>query len=255
MNREEDTRANLEQRGISDTNLLKILAWDSSFFGYAVGTIAATDIHVATINKIIDEARRKDVKLLYLFMDASDKVSQHSAETVEAKLVDKKVTFSLKIEDAVSERDNHIELLTTDYPSEKLIQLAIQSGLYSRYKIDSNFKNNEFEKLYTMWIINSVNKKIADYTFVYKEEGVEVGLVTLKLGDNDGQIGLMAVDENSRGRSIGKKLVYAVIGSLKDKNIDYVHVPTQEDNKVACKFYRSIGFEEIKTESIYHIWL
>jgi dTDP-4-amino-4,6-dideoxy-D-galactose acyltransferase len=134
MNREEDTRANLEQRGISDTNLLKILAWDSSFFGYAVGKIAAKEIRVATINKIIDEARRKDVKLLYLFMNASDKVSQHSAEMVEAKLVDKKVTFSLKIGDAVFERDNHIELLMTGCPSDKLIQLAIQSGLYSRYK-------------------------------------------------------------------------------------------------------------------------
>src|SRR6476660_8291731 len=100
MNREEDTRANLEQRGISDTNLLKILAWDSSFFGYTVGKIAAKEICVATINKIINEARRKDVKLLYLFMNASDKVSQHSAEMVEAKLVDKKVTFSLKIGDA-----------------------------------------------------------------------------------------------------------------------------------------------------------
>lgn len=256
MNKRQDTEPPLKRAGIPGfTNSLEILAWDSSFFGYTVGKAAAKEISVARINKILAEARSKDVRLLYLFMDNEDTVSQESANKVSAKLVDRKVTFNLKIGDARFETDDHIKPFMAGYPSGRLIQLAMQSGLYSRYKVDLNFKNNEFEKLYTTWIINSVNKKIADYTFVYREAGVELGLVTLKLNDNYGQIGLIAVDESARGRSIGKKLVFAVNDLLKDKGIDNVQVPTQQDNIGACKFYKSIGFEEIKTESIYHIWL
>jgi dTDP-4-amino-4,6-dideoxy-D-galactose acyltransferase len=257
MNRKQDTNeTSADGPGISGgTNSLEILGWDSSFFGYKVGKTTAKGISPATVNKIIEQARNKEVRLLYLFTDGDDKISQDSTGAVAGKLVDKKLTFNLKIGDADFDTDDHIEPFIANYPSEKLILLAIQSGLYSRYKSDTNFKNNEFEKLYTAWIVNSVKKKIADYVFVYKEDGVELGFVTLKLNDTYGQIGLIAVDESVRGRSIGKKLIFTVASLLKKRGIGSLQVPTQKDNTGACQFYRSIGFEEIKTENIYHIWL
>jgi len=236
-------------------NSLEILEWDSSFFGYPVAKVTTEKTAADKLGMIINEAKDKGIRLLYVFADPGDVVSVESANTATAKLVDQKITFNMKINPAVIPSvDDHIEEFEGNKPSEKLVDLSMQSGLYSRYKIDREFKNNEFERLYLAWIENSVNKKIADHTFVYKEDGRELGFVTLKIKNNIGQIGLIAVDETSRGKSIGKKLVAAVVAKLIQKNIPELDVATQIDNDDACNFYKKTGFTGSKTENIYHIW-
>lgn len=238
------------------SNALEILAWDSSFFGYPVAKITASEMSADQLATFIAEAKNKEVKLIYIFTDPADTISTHAANSNSAKLVDQKITFHTKIDaSVVSAVDDHIQQFEETIPSEQLINLSIQSGLYSRYKIDPGFKNNEFERMYLAWIENSVNKKIADHTFVYKEDGKALGFVTLKARDNCGQIGLIAVDESSRGKSIGKKLIAAVTNKLFEKNIPDLDVATQIDNEDACNFYKKVGFSGIKTENIYHIWL
>ena len=236
-------------------NSLEIVEWDSSFFGYMVGRTIAKEITIDSVNEIISQAKNRNVKLLYLFIDGSDSVSQSSVEHVTAKLVDKKVTFGMDIRNTEVERDGHIELFELNEPSDKLIDLSIQSGLYSRYKTDPNFRNNEFEKLYTAWIVNSVKKQLADFIFVYKDAEKELGFITVKLSKDFGQIGLIAVDESSRGKSIGKKLIFSVIDLLKNKKVSDLQVATQKDNTAACHFYQNLGFSELRTEKVYHIWL
>ncbi|MEP7165234.1 MAG: GNAT family N-acetyltransferase [Ferruginibacter sp.] len=236
-------------------NLLEILEWDSSFFGYPVAKVIAKKISADDLERIMNEAGNKGIRLLYLFTDPADEISLLAAKAGNAMLVDQKITFHIKIDaSVVTAVDSHIEQFTSPYPSAQLVNLSIQSGSHSRYKIDRGFKNNEFEKLYLAWIENSVNKKIADHTFVYMEDGLELGFVTLKIRDTHGQIGLIAVDETSRGKSIGKKLVSAVISLLHEKKITDLEVATQIDNADACNFYKKVGFSGIKTENIYHIW-
>ena len=240
---------------VSMTNVLEILEWDSAFFGYPTGKIITEKISVENLKALTGEAENKGIRLLYIFADPADTVSVNAATNVGARLVDQKITFHKKIDAAVvSAVDSHIEQFEANYPSPQLIDLSIQSGLYSRYKIDPGFKNKEFERLYLAWIENSVNKKIADHTFVYKEDGKELGFVTLKIKNNYGQIGLIAVDENSRGKSIGKKLITAVTNILFQKNIPGLDVATQIDNDNACNFYKKTGFTGRKSENIYHIW-
>jgi len=238
------------------SNKLEILDWDSNFFGYPVARITALSISNEHLANLIKEAKDKSIKLVYIFSDPADKNSANTINNSDAKLVDQKITFHIKIiSPVVNPIDSCIKEFESDQPSKQLINLAIQSGLYSRYKIDSNFKNNEFERMYLAWIEKSVNKKIADNTLIYEENGMELGFVTLKIKDKFGQIGLIAVDETSRGKSIGKKLITAVIDILFKKNITDLEVATQLDNIEACRFYEKVGFKGIKIENIYHIWL
>ena len=171
-------------------------------------------------------------------------------------LVDKKVTFFKEI----SETDNitgsqFIKSYNRDYVSDKLKSIALQSGIYSRFNVDPNFKNREFEKLYTEWISKSVQKEIANEVLVYYENGDEKGLITLGLKDNYGSIGLLAVDEKERGKSIGKKLVQSALIYFKNKKTNIVEVVTQIENKGACGFYESLGFEVKSLVNIYHLWI
>jgi len=237
-------------------NSLEILEWDSSFFGYPVAKITAQAITADKLASIVAEAKKSGTRLIYLFTDPADTVSTQAAKSIDAKLVDQKITFHTYINNKEAATvDAHIEEFEGDHPTAQLVNLSLQSGLYSRYKVDPEFKNNEFERLYLAWIENSVNKKIADHIFVYMEDGKELGFVTLKARSNNAQIGLIAVDESSRGKAIGKKLIAAVINKLQNKNIPELDVATQIDNADACNFYEKVGFKGLKTENIYHIWL
>lgn len=237
-------------------NSFRVLDWDSQFFGYKIAAIQAKNLRLEDLKEIITKLRDQDVKLTYCFADPADEISNFSFESVSGLLVDKKITFFKEI----SESDNisgsqSIKSYNLDYASDKLKSIALQSGIYSRFNVDPNFKNGEFEKLYMEWISKSVQKEIANEVLVYYENGDEKGLITLVLEGSIGSIGLLAVDEKERGKSIGKKLVQAALMYFKEKKADIVEVVTQIENKGACGFYKSLGFDEKSRVNIYHLWI
>lgn len=237
-------------------NQLEQAAWDTDFFGYKIGRIHARNMNRELLKEQKDLAKNDGYKLIYLFADPDDSLSNTSANEVKAKLVDQKVTFRIKVDEATdAESNEQIKDYETGYPSEKLIDLSLQSGLYSRYKMDENFRNREFERLYLAWIENSMNKKIADHTFVYVEDGKELGVVTVKIKPELAQIGIIAVDEGTRGKSIGSKLMKQVISVVQEKHVPLLDVATQIDNTNACNFYKKLGFHANVLENVYHIWL
>jgi dTDP-4-amino-4,6-dideoxy-D-galactose acyltransferase len=237
-------------------NIYKILDWDSQFFGYKIAAIQAIDLELNELNKIIRELENQRIKLVYCFVNPNDEISNTSIESVSGLLVDEKITFFKRISDADNFSDSEfIKPYSLDYASEKLKSVALQSGIYSRFKIDPNFRNNEFEKLYLEWIEKSVQKEIAEEVLVYSENEEEQGLITLGLKENTGSIGLLAVDEKERGKSIGKKLVQSALLYFKEKKVDIVEVITQIGNKGACGFYKSTGFEVKSLMNIYHLWI
>ena len=237
-------------------NNYKILDWDSQFFGYKIAAIQAIDLELNELNKIIRELKNQRIKLVYCFVNPNDEISNTSIESVSGLLVDEKITFFKRISDADNlSGSEFIKPYSLDYASEKLKSIALQSGIYSRFKIDPNFRNNEFEKLYLEWIEKSVQKEIAEEVLVYSENEDEQGLITLGLKENTGSIGLLAVDEKERGKSIGKKLVQSALLYFKEKKVDIVEVITQIGNKGACGFYKSMGFEVKSLVNIYHLWI
>ena len=232
----------------------ELLKWDSRFFGYRVAKISAKEIHIDKLKLILNECKNNNIKLIYLFSEFEDVVTNNAAKSIGSLLVDNKITYSKRIIDEFYEFDNCIKPFEILNPNEKLIRLALQSGLYSRFKLDTNFKNNEFEKLYTEWIINSVNHKIADLVLVYYENNVELGVITFKKKNNYIEIGLLGVDEVARGRSLGTKLLNATFAHMKNHGITNVKVSTQKANINACSFYKRLSFIQEKSENIYHIW-
>jgi len=236
--------------------IYNLLEWDTRFFGYKVASIRSMNLGSTEFNETVAELKNQNVKLIYCFADHEDEISNDSFGKIAGSPVDKKVTFFIKIsEENDFERDPYILSYRLPHASEKLKSLALQSGLYSRFKTDLNFQNNEYEKLYLEWIEKSVEKVIAEEILVYSENNDEKGLITLGLKGNEGSIGLLAVDEKERGKSIGRKLVLAGFSYFKDKKVNIAEVVTQLDNKGACRFYESLGFQVKNIVNIYHLWI
>jgi len=235
---------------------LSILKWDSSFFGYKVATLRPANLSKAEAGNIIQQLKDSQVKLLYIFVAPEDHESNDTLFKYSAKLVDEKVTYIKTINKNIDlDKDICIRPYGLDKPNLKLKELTLQSGIYSRFKVDTNFKNNEFENLYTEWIEKSVRKEFADEVLVYSDKLGIKGFVTISVRSDTGTIGLIAVDESERGKSIGKKLMNAAMLYSLMKGACIAEVATQKANEGACRFYKSIGFEVKNIVNVYHLWI
>lgn len=231
------------------------LKFDSNLFGYKVAKINKVQMDKKTLKVVLSELSGDGVKLVYWAINPRDARSNLSARENGGLLVDEKITFIKSIGEDEYGKDTRIISYFGHELNQNLVRLAFQSGEYSRFKIDKNFKNNEFEKLYEKWIENSLKRVIAKDVLVYIEGNVELGIVTIGEKNGKADIGILAVDENSRGKSIGTKLVNAAFSLTKKWGFGQIQVVTQGKNEIACRFYERLGFKIEKMENIYHIWL
>lgn len=237
-------------------NDFRLLEWDSSFFGYKIAALHPSGLSSDELKRMVDDLFKGDFKLAYCFINPEDEASIKSLLNASAILADEKITyFNNDLREDSNFSTTNIKPFSLTLPTEKLRDLALQSGLFSRFKIDGNFHNQEYEKLYSEWILKSVNKTLADETLVYYDENDENGFITLSVKGNIGSIGLIAVDEKVRGKAIGKKLINAAIGYFLEKDVTEVEVVTQKANKPACFFYESMGFKIKNITNIYHLWI
>jgi dTDP-4-amino-4,6-dideoxy-D-galactose acyltransferase len=223
------------------------LDWDTNFFGFKVGKIVLQ-------NNLIDESLlvNNDYKLLYLFSNVA--LSDELIKKYNLFLADEKIDLITPISGLTFNKtpnENLVELTKLD---ENLLDLAYQSGHYSRFKVDANFKNKEFEKLYAAWIEQSITHKNAEKVMGFLVNNKIVGFITIGFKNNASDIGLIAVDEAHRSLKIGRQLLEFVFNYAASKNIDHVTVTTQKQNQGAMKFYLQNGFSINHTTYIYHLW-
>ena len=223
------------------------LDWDSNFFGYTIGRVDVESPKAFDFPKFKKNAAA--YKLVYLFAD-------QKIESSKVQLVDTKLTFSKQLEHANLDETNEVSIFTKGKDDfEKIEKLALQSGKYSRFKIDSNFKNNEYELLYKKWIRNSIYEEKALEVAIFKDKEEILGFLTLeKKSDSLCDIGLVAVDQNARGKKIGTKLINFATSQGVKKGFKDIQVVTQLENLPAKNLYEKCGFQISKTEYIYHYW-
>jgi len=230
-----------------------MLAWDSNFFGFKVAKISYKVFNIKELNQILELLRKEGFMLVYyssLNVLSDDKLLLK----YNGQLVDEKVTFFKQVNVSLSD-DRAISNFELNYPTPQMINLGIESGVYSRFKLDSRISNDKFEALYKLWVINSVNKSIANSVLVYEDSNQTLGLVTLAKKKDVANIGIIAVDSNLRGKGIGRKLMIAAENWTYNNSCSKIKVVTQGFNKPANKLYNRCGYSIEKTEFFYHFWL
>lgn len=228
------------------------LDWDTNFFGLGIARIECKAMEESQFSFVIDQLKKEGIKLVYCI--CYDLTSERYARKI-GQLVDNKVVYHKLFNfDILSTTQNNIEEYIDEEPTEELYNLAIQSGVWSRFNVDPILSNDKFVELYRAWIRNSTQKQIAFKVLVAKESGNVVGLITLGEKEGRADIGLLAVDSKYHGKGIGKSLVNGAEREFK-KRFKEGQVVTQKDNVAACALYESCGYTVEKTEPIYHIWL
>lgn len=224
---------------------VKDLEWDSRFFNKKIGVIM-----VENEDEIFSDLESFD--LLYIKQKEDKPIEivdfmQTYAET--------KVVFSKSISNYNNLINSNIySAFGTTINNEQIYKLAFESGKFSRFKLDNNFQQQEFEALYKTWVDNSFTKEFADAILVYKAQNTILGFISYKIFEDYATVGLMAVCSENQGKGIGSALLVAAENELSNKQLKELRIPTQLQNKPACEFYTKSGYSIIEKTIIKHFW-
>jgi len=235
----------------------QLLTWDSEFFKLKIAALRTPGFfNPPDLEELVNKLKEEGFQLLYLYVSPEDQATIAFAAAQGWRLVDEKITYSLDLSN-VSEFQptGEVVAFTAPIASEELVSLAIQSAVWSRFKTDPNFPPEAHRKLYREWIENSVKGQLADSVQVHQTEGQTDGLVTIKVTDNIGIIGLIGVDQSVRGRGIGTQLISATINYCLARQVKQIRVDTQKQNAAACRFYEKNNFQINDLINVYHLWL
>ncbi|MDR0370254.1 MAG: GNAT family N-acetyltransferase [Prevotellaceae bacterium] len=237
--------------------ILEQISWDTDFFKRKTGKISYTT-HQGNEDFIpfLIEADSCGYELIYVFANGDTFIDKEVLTQYRGKLVDRKVLYAGNLDSlSLGGCDDEVVEYTDDKLSDDLERLAYLSGGYSRFRTDNGFDNDDYVRLYKTWMLKSLAKDLADKVFVYKENNRILGMVTLKYKGEMGDVGLIAVDNSTQGKGIGKRLINACARDLSAKGIYKLEVVTQEANGAACLFYEKCGFSISSITNIYHFWL
>ena len=218
--------------------MIERLAWDSDFFGYEVGR-ARIAPDAFSIENLQVEGSGFD--LIYVL--SSDPLPGLA-------LVDAKVVLDREIPKSPSAPRIPVDRFHGK-ANDQLKQLALESGILSRFRVDPDFHNGEFERLYLRWLENSLERP-GEVVLVTQDELGLTGFVSLAHGDASSSIGLIAVDARARGKGVGSALLDASFVAVREAGNQRITGVTQEENKAAMALYASAGFQVIERTCIHH---
>lgn len=224
------------------------LTWDSDFFGFEVYRIQNNATHPDQCLAALKGTAR------LVYYAAAGEISPAVLHTHNGRLVDKKTIFEKAVESPAS-LSPFISSYAQQPPEAAVIRLGVESGVYSRFRTDENIGIDKYETLYQTWVINSVNRKIAQEVLVYRQQDKISGLITLGEKNGKGDIGLVAVDPESRGQGVGLALMAAAEAWSSRQGYQQLQVVTQGANTPACRLYQKCGYHIAQVEYFYHFWL
>lgn len=225
----------------------RTLDWDSQFFNRR---IVRLDLHDAVTWDDFRAARDEiSFDLAYVFSSQESCIMQKAGAT----LVDRKVEFTKGIDSSSKPLVDRTKFRVPSEITDELLALAYLSGSHSRFLIDTRLRPS-FLNLYREWLRKSICGAMADVVYCISENGADIAFISVAENDQEGRIGLLAVNPEHHGRGIGSALVRAAIDWCAENHLARCSVATQLDNGEACRFYQTNGFTHLTTTYVYHLW-
>lgn len=236
------------------------LDWDSDFFGFGVGRLTGSIASTAALADALQDSAKQGFQLVYGQCDHADTNSHQRCLEAGGRFVDAKRTYSLSLK-KIPATNAPTPLRADDSENTRAIltSLAWQSAEYSRYRVDPDMPHDSWRRMYSTWMKNSLNGKLADAVLVERETenqgGRIIGMVTINQRSDVGEIGLLSVDENYRGLGLGRRLLNSAATLCRSSGCSRIQVVTQGANLPACRAYERAGYQLVDEKHIFHFWI
>lgn len=234
--------------------MITFLKWDSNFFGKKIGRIGINkDYTLEKLEEILKIFFQKKYDCGYLMIPTDKNDLLDYCRERHFFLADKKLLMKKKTENFITESFIDIEANLLVEKQDALKNLIHQIARVSRFYKDPNFKPFAY-KLYETWLSQSLRKKSIYKCFFVRKDNIPVGMITLKLQDNNPCVDLFGVDKLHRKKGIGTTLLKTADTWANNKGYNNIFVTTQVDNDIAVLVYKKYGFKEESIAYIFHIW-
>jgi dTDP-4-amino-4,6-dideoxy-D-galactose acyltransferase len=241
--------------------LCELLPWDTEFFCCRIARVCGDTLKPEQAVRIDEWSRSNRIRCLYFLSRADDPATIHTAGQHGFGLVDIRVTFDLGVMDS----HNSTRPALPAGASIRPVQPNDLSGLQAmartghggtRFFSDSHFPRQRAEDLYSIWITLETQGRAQTVLVAASATNQPLGHVSchLDLASREGQIGLVGVSPEVRGRGIGKSLVLAAIDWYRVQGAHEVTVVTQGNNRAAQRLYQQCGFLSRDMQLWYHKW-
>jgi dTDP-4-amino-4,6-dideoxy-D-galactose acyltransferase len=235
----------------------QLLDWDTRILGIHTAKIIPERLTELQLQEILQELKHQGVALVFWCSGSQDLVSQSATEKHHGFLADRKVTYCMDLRDFSLPEFDHFQIKSYQEKTvrDDIKQLALDVGLNSRFGLDPKITVERCKAVYEKWLENSINRTIAKEVLVIEENHKIIGFVTLGEKNGRGDIGLIAVDKNHRGKNLATQLVRAAQLWCQQQGYTQAQVVTQLTNVAACKLYEKNGYQIEKIEHFYHFWI
>ncbi|MGB1286737.1 MAG: GNAT family N-acetyltransferase, partial [Aggregatilineales bacterium] len=227
------------------------------FFGMRIARVLADGVTPDFMTELNVWSQSEQIDCLYLLLDAGDSQSIDVAEHNDFHLRDIRMNFQVKRPAEINLlSDDHIRL-SYDSDVDPLRQIARTAYSDTRFYHDPCFPRDKCDAMYETWLVKSLTSDFATAVLVAELDGQPVGYMSVSYDaqTQTGQIGLVGVSSEVRGRGIGKRLLQHTLQWFWQQGANEVHVVTQGRNIGAQRLYQACGFRTANVALWYHRWL
>ena len=187
---------------------------------------------------------------------ANDPSNNHwLGKRTKAFLADVNIQFGKKATFTEEKTDDLIMMSDNFAGSDQIVNIAETSFKYSRFLNDPYLPLDKARQIYGDIAKNSFKKTGRFFATITRAETIAGFLLfSINASNSTSTIELVAIDQNHKGRGIGRSLIRSLESYVHGKGVAEIRVGTQLNNIDAFKFYTTCGFKVRECNSIYHYW-
>lgn len=225
--------------------MINELIWDSKFFRKKIGELRVTQESLPQIRTAIEKAKKNGFEYIVCRLQSQHTTLIKILESLGFYLSDIGVVWAIKTEkfsyNDINKNSKMRKSIKIAAPKDISMLRKMVKSLFgeSRFYNDPFFSKEEANNLYQTWIENSVKGDTADIVLHIPNKGF---IVCRKLYPHIGEIVLIGVKKDFRGRGIGTVLTKKAIEWFSTQGINSISVRTQLRNLNAINFYLKSGF-------------
>jgi dTDP-4-amino-4,6-dideoxy-D-galactose acyltransferase len=229
------------------------LAWDSDFFGFGVGRVAAARLTSDEAAACARLARDLHLRCLYFLAGPDDPETWRAAIEAGFDPIDVRVELDRDLSKEVLPSPPASSRATAaDIPG--LLELAHGSFRQSRFFRDTRFPAEKAEELFSTWARSGVDGP-GRFAFLHRVSGKIAGFVSARMASADaGRIELVAVSPAFQGKGVGARLLDETAAELAARGARTVVVVTQGSQTAAVRLYERAGFRTRSVGLWFHRW-
>ncbi len=246
---------------IPATDPCDTLTWDTEFFQCRIGRVRGDTLTQEQAARIDGWSRDNRIECLYFLARADDPATISNAEANGFGLVDIRVSFERKVvgSQGMAVAEQSLPATIRGFRGDDLAALqglARMVHTRTRFFTDPRFPRAMAEALYSTWITIECEGRAQKVFVAASAADQPLGYVSCRFDParKAGEIGLLGVHTEARGRSLAKNLILTALDWFRAQGSEVVTVVTQGTNVPAQRLYQRHGFLLRDLQLWYHKW-